>query len=129
MGNVGRTLFAAVMLLPLPAGAGDDSPADASKAALQALNDFIGQWKGAGGPDKPRPGPKDPTWTETITWAWRFKGTDAWLTFDIQGGKHLNSGELRYLPAKKLYRLTAIDAKKQKLDFDGTLDPKGYLVF
>ena len=96
--------------------------------ALQALNEFIGTWNGTGGPDKPRPDPRDATWKETITWSWRFKGDDAWLTFEVKGGKHLAGGEVRYDPAQKLYRLTATDAKKQRLDFDGHFE-KSYLVF
>jgi hypothetical protein len=122
-------LACAAILVIGAAAPADDSPAEARKAALQQLNDYIGAWKGTGGPDKPRPGPSDPTWSETITWAWRFKGDDAWLTFDVKNGKHLAGGEVRYQPAKKLYLLTAFDARKQKLDFEGRLDPKGYLVF
>jgi hypothetical protein len=122
-------LFIATVVLPLGTRAADDALADASKAALPALNDFIGNWKGTGGPDKPRPGPRDPTWSETITWSWRFKGDDAWLTFEVKGGKHLAGGEVRYLPAKKTYKLTATDAKSQTVEFEGNLDPKGYLVF
>jgi hypothetical protein len=124
-----RILCAAALMIPLSARAADESPTDAGKAALQELNDYVGSWKGAGGPDKPRPGPKDPTWSETITWSWRFKGNDSWLSFEIKDGKYFNGGEVRYLPAKKAYHLTAVDAKKQKLEFDGKLDPKGYLIF
>src|SRR3954454_10958927 len=106
-----QTLLAAALMLPLAARA-DESPVAAHRAALQELNDYIGSWKGTGGPDKPRPGPKDPTWAETITWTWRFKGDDAWLTFEVKGGKHLTGGEVRYLPEKKAYRLAAVDANK-----------------
>jgi hypothetical protein len=106
---------------------GADAPADA-KAALQALNDFIGDWRGTGGPDRPRPDPKE-SWAETIAWSWRFKAPDAWLQFDIKGGKYLSRGEVRYLPAKKAYELTAADAKQQKMIFEGKLDSKGYLTF
>jgi hypothetical protein len=123
-----RSLFAVVLVFPAAARAADEAP-DARKAALQELNDYVGSWKGTGGPDKPRPGPKDPTWSETIDWSWRFKGDDSWLSFDIKDGKHFSTGEVRYLPAKKAYQLSVVNAKKQKLDFQGKLDPKGYLVF
>ncbi len=123
-----RIVCAAALLLPVAGRAADDA-ADARKAALQELNDYIGSWKWMGGPDKPRPGPKDPTWAETITWVWRFKGDDAWLTFEVKGGKHLTGGEVRYRPDAKAYHLTAVDAKKQSVEFDGKLDPKGYLIF
>jgi hypothetical protein len=112
-----------------PTSAPADAPPADSKAGLRELNDFIGSWKATGGPDKPRLGPKDPTWSETIKWSWRFKGDDAWLHFDINDGKHLSGGEVRYQPAKGVYLLSAVDAKKQKADFEGRLDPKGYLVF
>ena len=51
------------------------------------------------------------------------------MNLEVKGGKHLTRGELHYLPAKKAYLLSALDAKKQKMEFEGTLDPKGYLVF
>ena len=39
----------------------------ADKAALQALNEFIGSWKGdASSMD----GTKDLTWKETVEWGW-----------------------------------------------------------
>src|SRR5205807_2480583 len=101
-----------------PGRAADDSAPDARKAALQELNDYIGTWKATGGPDKPRPGPRDVTWTESITWSWQFKGDDAWLHFDIKDGKHLTGGDVRYLPPKKAYRLSAVDTKKQTLEYD-----------
>jgi YHS domain-containing protein len=106
---------------------GADAPADA-KAALQELNDFIGDWKGTGAPDRPRPDPKE-SWSETIAWSWRFKAPDAWLQFEIKGGKYLRRGEVRYLPDKKKYQLMAVDAKQQKLVFEGQRDAKGYLAF
>jgi hypothetical protein len=118
-----------LMLWSGPARPADDSPAETRKAALQELNDYIGTWKATGGTDKPRPGPRDMTWAESITWSWRFKGDDAWLHFDIKDGKHLSGGDVRYLPAKMLYRLSAVDVKKQTLEYEGKLDPKGYLVF
>jgi hypothetical protein len=86
-----------------------------AKEALQALQEFIGEWKGSGGPDKARPSPRDPIWSETISWSWRFKGDDAWLTMTVKNGKYLKSGDMRYLPDKNVYQLTAttIDDKKQ----------------
>jgi YHS domain-containing protein len=102
---------------------------DPTKPALQKLNDFIGEWKAAGGPDKPRPDPRDPTWKESISWSWKFKGSDSWLTMTIRDGKYLKSGELRYQPDKKHYELTVIDTKDQKQVFTGQLDDKGYLTF
>src|SRR5262245_34512379 len=120
-------LLGAGLLVPVELR-GADAPAADVKAALQALNDFIGDWKGTGAPDKPRPDPKE-SWTETIAWSWRFKGSDVWLRLDVKGGKHLTSGEVRYDAARKAYQLTAVDVQKRSLTFDGKLDDKGYLTF
>jgi hypothetical protein len=122
-------LLAAALLGPFGSRAATQPPNDARKAALQVLNDFVGTWKGAGGPDKPRPGPNDPTWSETIQWSWRFKGEDVWLRFEVKDGKHFESGEVRYMQVQKLYQLAVVDRKKQTLTFEGRLDEKGYLVF
>jgi hypothetical protein len=111
--------------VPLGLNAADDEP----KAALQALNDYVGTWKGDGGPDKPRPDPRDPTWRETITWEWKFRGGEGWLSFRVTGGKHLTGGEVRYLPGKKVYELTSTGANGEGRVFEGKLDSKGYLTF
>jgi hypothetical protein len=98
-----------------------DSPDKLSpKEALQALNDFIGTWKGNGGPDKPRPVPKD-TWSETLDWTWRFKGDNVWLNLAIKSGKHFQSAELRFLPDKQKYQLTATGKDGKKAVFEGRL--------
>lgn len=91
-----------------------------NKAALQELHEFVGGWKGTGGP-KLKPGPRDPFWSETVQWGWRFKGDDCWMTMAFQGGKFLKTAELRFLPDKKKYELvgTTPDGKK-KLTFLGT---------
>jgi hypothetical protein len=103
---------------------GDDEPS--AKAALQAVNDFIGEWKGSGGPEKRRVEPKE-TWQESVSWSWRFKGDDAWLIINIKNGRYLRSGELRYLTDKKRYQLTATDKDNQKLVFTGQIKD-GYLI-
>jgi hypothetical protein len=88
-----------------------------TKKALQALNDFIGGWKGAGSI------PKDAraTWKETVNWSWRFKGDDAWLTMMVTKGKYVKSAEMRYLVKKKLYQLTLVDKDGKKTVYEGTL--------
>lgn len=102
--------------------------ADAEKDALQKLNDFIGEWKAVGGPDKPRPDPRDQTWKESISWSWKFKGADSWLTLSVRDGKHFKSGALHYRADKKHYELTMVDPKDQKQIFTGQRDEKGYLT-
>jgi hypothetical protein len=108
-------------LLTAKASADDKDDRAAAKEALQALQDFIGEWKANGGPDKPRIDPRDPSWKETLHWAWRFKGEDAWLTLTVDGGKVLKSGEIHYLPAKKKYQLIATGSDGKKRTFDGEL--------
>src|ERR1700736_354956 len=105
------------LVLPSVAG-GDDTEKKSSREALQGLNDFIGRWEGVGGPDKPRPDPKD-SWNETIEWIWRFKGNDAWLVMTIKNGRHLKEGELRFLPEKQRYQLTATNKDGKKLVYEG----------
>jgi len=114
----------AVASLTQPARA-DDGPKTV-KESLQALNDFIGAWKGSGAPEKARPTASE-IWSETVNWGWRFKGDDAWLTMEVKNGKYLKSGELRYLTDKKHYQLTAVDKKDRKVVFDGELKD-GYLT-
>src|SRR4051794_31389370 len=82
------------------------APADPAEAkeALKTLQEFIGEWNGVGGPDKPRPDPRDPVWKEKINWSWRFKGDDAWLLFEVKNGKYLQGGEVRFLPEKMKYQ-------------------------
>src|SRR5262245_50691444 len=89
-------------LIVLVCVAADKEDRAAAKAALQELNEFIGDWKGSGAPEKPRPEQRE-IWSETVNWSWRFKGDDAWLTLAVKNGKHLKGGELRYLPDKQCY--------------------------
>ena len=120
-----KTLHAFVAVFCLTAiGSQSLSRADdkaETKEALQALQDFIGEWQANGSPDKPRIDPRDPTWKETLSWAWRFKGDDAWLTLNVKGGKVLASAELRYLPSKKKYQLTTTAPDGAKRVFEGEL--------
>src|SRR5262245_33726884 len=107
----------AVLLLsiPLARAAEDDNPA---REALQSLNEYIGVWKGIGGPDRSSP-PEN--WKETMTWSWRFKGDDAWMVVEYKDGKYFSKGELRYLVDKKKYQLTLSDKKDAKQEFQGEL--------
>jgi hypothetical protein len=111
-------LFGAVATVP----AAPSSDIEKKKEALRELQEFIGSWKGTGA-TKPRPGPRDPFWEETIKWGWKFKGDDCWLTVDFVGGKFMKAGEVRYLPAKKKYELSGMSLDgKEKLVFEGTLN-------
>jgi hypothetical protein len=119
---VGLTLgILGALLAGVRAPAADSKEKAEAKEALKALQEFIGGWKGSGGPDKPKPSPRDPIWSETLSWGWRFKGDDAWLALDVKNGKHLKGGELRYLPGKKAYQFTALTKDDKKLVFEGEL--------
>src|SRR4051794_40754477 len=111
-----------VLALVLPAwtkAAAPDKEKAEAEEALQALQDFVGEWKGAGGPDKATVSPKDPVWSEQISWGWKFKGDDCWLVMEVKNGKFLKGGELRYLPARKKYQLTAVFADGKSGVFEG----------
>jgi hypothetical protein len=110
-------LFALALRTPAAGRAGGEE----AKEALKELQNFIGGWKGTGSPDKPRPSPTDPVWSETLSWSWRFKGDDAWLTLDVKNGKHLKGGEMRYLPGKRAYQFTVRSADGKRLVFEGRL--------
>jgi len=116
-----RVMAFSFCLMGLVAGisAGADKNTEANKEALQKLQDFIGQWKGNGGPDG-KTVSKD-VWSETINWGWRFKGDDAWITLEVEKGKFIKSGELKFIPEKKIYQFTATDIKGNKLVFEGKL--------
>jgi hypothetical protein len=120
-------LMLGLLALVVPMPAADTSDQAEAKEALKDLQDFIGVWKGSGGPDKPRPGPKE-IWSETVNWSWRFKGDEAWLTFAIKDGKHLKSGEVRFLPEKKTYQLTTTTAEDKKLVFEGKLKNEALIL-
>jgi len=100
--------------------AGDDADKKSAREGLQALNDFIGRWKGVGDPDKPRSDPRA-SWTETIEWVWRFKGNDAWLVMTVKDGRHLQGGELQFLPDKQRYQMIATAKDGKKLTYEGQL--------
>jgi YHS domain len=115
------------LALITPALRADDEDEDSSpKGALQALNDFIGEWKGVGGPDTRSPDRQD-TWEEQLSWSWRFKGDDVALVMAAKNGKYLKRAELRYLPDQKRYQLTVLDKNDRKLVFVGE-NKNGYLT-
>ncbi len=96
-------------------------PEDQAKAkkALQEVQDFIGMWNLEG---QQKIGTKAEAWQEKVTWGWKFKDGDAWITVSfsqVKGkevtegkGKHFNSGELKYNLEKKKYLLTLVPTVK-----------------
>jgi hypothetical protein len=109
-----------LMIVALSVHGADNEAKEARMEALRELNDFIGEWKGSGEPEKAKPAANE-LWSETLTWGWRFKGDDAWLNLQIKNGKLYKSGDLRYLTDKKLYQLELVDKKDNKQVFQGEL--------
>jgi hypothetical protein len=114
-------VLAPSMLVPLAAagGKGEDP-----KEALQALQEYIGGWKGTGALEKKNSN----TWDETAQWSWRFKGKDVYLTVDMKKSKLYKSGEMRYLPDNGKYQLTLVDQKNVKSVFEGELKKNGLVL-
>jgi len=112
-------LLVCAVFVPLSRGGDDDNPA---KEALQALNDFVGSWNGAGSNMS-----KSENWSEKASWSWKFKGDDISLVVDFKDSKDFGKGELRYLADKKKYELKVNDKKGNPMTFVGDLK-KGYLT-
>ena len=114
----GTLLFVPAALLPFAEAGkkGGDDPKDA-KEALQALQEYIGGWKGNGTSEKN----KSDIWKETSDWSWRFKGKDVWLSVNMSTSKMFKGAEMRYLTDGGKYQLTLIDKKDNKTVFEGTL--------
>ena len=110
-------LIVPAALMPMAqAGKRGDDVKDA-KEALQALQEYIGGWKGSGVTEKN----KVDTWKETVDWSWRFKGKDVWLSVNMGTSKLFKNAEVRYLPESGKYQLTLFDKKDGKAVYEGTL--------
>jgi len=103
-------------------------PEDLAKAkkALGEVQDFIGLWKLEG---TQKVGADIKAWTEKVTWGWKFKDGDAWITADFAEGKgkFFTAGELRYDVEKKKYLLTLTSTDKTEQVFEGDLGKTGGL--
>jgi YHS domain-containing protein len=110
-------LFVPTVLLPLAQAGKKGDDAKDPKEALQALQEYIGGWKGAGTSEKN----KSDIWKETADWSWRFKGKDVYLTVSMATSKLFKTAEVRYLPDTGKYQLTLIDKKDGKSVYEGGL--------
>jgi YHS domain len=120
---VAGALFLAVFGLACPDRIRSGEPSSA-KEALQALNDYIGGWKGNGTSEKDR----SAIWKESANWSWRFKGKDAWLTLDLPDGRYFRKGEMRYLLDREVYQLTLFDKAGQSRVFEGKFKGKRLIL-
>ncbi|HJT78651.1 MAG TPA: YHS domain-containing protein [Gemmataceae bacterium] len=112
-------LLVGLLVAAGPSRAADQPARRTPRQALQAFNDLIGSWRATGEPEGTFQDKQRGFWTESLAWAWRFKGDDAWLEVAIDRGKHFRGGELRYLPDKDRFRLDAVTADKVKQTFEG----------
>jgi len=96
-------------------------PEDQAKAkkAIQEVQDFVGLWNLEG---TQKVGSKTEAWKEKVSWGWKFKDGDAWLTvsFGDEGkGRYFSTGELKYSLEKKKYQLTIVGTDKAEIAFEG----------
>jgi len=107
-------------------------PEDAAKAkkALAEVQDFIGLWNLEG---TQKAGGKTEAWKEKVSWGWKFKDGDAWMTVEFADGKgegkgkDFTAGELRYSVEKKKYVLALTAADKTEQVYEGELGKNGGL--
>ena len=115
-------LLAGFALLPLGTQAADVTKDEASKAALQELGEFIGQWNGNAEDTKKG------LWKETWSWGWKFaKDAEPALQLEIKDGKFFGKALVKYDLDKKVYLVTAADNEGKDQQFTGKL-VKGKLV-
>jgi hypothetical protein len=107
--------------LTAPALSADKDQRAEKLEALKALNDYVGDWNGNGGPPRGKTGTSKDLWTETVSWGWRFKGDDVWLHVHVKEGKFYKGGDMRFLPDKKKYELTMTDVKDKKEVYEGEI--------
>jgi len=97
-----------------------------AKEALKGFQELIGGWRATGEPATGTSAEKSKGfWKETISWSWKFKGDDAWLTFTIDKGKYFTGGELRYQPDGEKFRLVLTTPDKKQQTFEGKLASNG----
>lgn len=117
------------LMLSQPPDAGAQEKSVTPREALRPFNHVIGRWKGTGITKGTREDGQAAFWTEHMDWTWRFKGDDAWLEVDFSLSKNFTSGELRYLPDRKLFQFTVKTPDKKELVFQGKLDDKRLELF
>src|SRR5688572_11222300 len=118
--NFRSRVSAAALLAVFATSAVPADKPDASKDALKALNEFVGQWKGNG---ETKSG-KSEIWKESAEWSWDLKGSEPALKIKFTGGKQFTDGTLKYLPDQKKYQLTATTADKKEQVYTGEIKAK-----
>jgi len=112
-------LMAGFALVPVSMRAADTKNSEKSKAALQELAEFIGQWNGNG---EGTVEGKKALWKETWSWGWKFaKDADPALKLEIKDGKFFSKAEVKYDLEKKVYLVAAADKDGKEQEFTGKL--------
>lgn len=112
------------VLLAAVCFADDKPPQRTPKEALQAVQVLVGSWRGTGLPEGTRAEKQKGLWEETIRWQWQFKDQDVFLKATFDKGKYFAAAELRYLPEKDAYQLTATTPAKEQVVYEGRLKDK-----
>jgi hypothetical protein len=114
-----RILAGAAALLVVMSGvswSADTKEQEAGKKALQAFNDYIGDWKG----DAEAKTGKAEFWKEGMGWGWKFnKDGSPSVQVEFKDSKKFVKGEIKYLTDKKKLQLTLIDKDKKEQVFEG----------
>ncbi|MEX0713759.1 MAG: hypothetical protein WD278_15580 [Pirellulales bacterium] len=119
--------------MSLAAGAPDDDGrgqlAD-DKAALAALQAYVGDWKGVG---QIRRGSNQGAWTERAEWAWRFADDRAAIGFDSPQGKYYVTGRITPGEERDSFQLAATrpsdDEQQATVDqFQGEVSDEGTFI-
>jgi YHS domain-containing protein len=120
------TMLPLLGLIMLALGADEPKSTVADKAALAALQSYVGEWRGVG---QPKRGSSDGAWVEEFQWAWHFEDTRAELVATSKQGKYYERFQLQ--PGEKANTFVLL-AKKADADapdrFTGALDADKQLV-
>ena len=95
------------------------TPAEASAAkdALARFNDWVGEWRGVGQPQR---GSRRGAWLETAEWVWDFDPEPA-LVWNVSKGKLVESARLTWDAKSQTYRLIVSLPNNAKRTYVGKL--------
>lgn len=115
-----KSIFAGVSIFLLAVGVatleGGGAKGDDPREALQAIQDYVGAWKGSG-----NAATGGLFWKETANWGWDFKSKEPRFVAEFETSKNYKSGALRFMSDKGKYELTLVDKADNKLVFIGEL--------
>jgi hypothetical protein len=111
------SLLLIVILIGNHDALGGGAKPEQSKEAMQAIQEYVGTWKGSGTSEKN----KSDIWKESATWTWKFDKKEAFFAAEMKESKLYKAGEIRYLADKKHYQLTLTTQKDKKEVYIGEL--------